>query len=193
MLARTLALLALSALPALAEGRGPLQLAHVSARTYAAGLAAGDPLIVLTAAQLRLEAELEPGLPLTSERMLMRAADLAGDDAALLALIEDVRAQRNKGIASGPDYHLSALPAGTAESRPPVVFRGGEYAEIYVEATPGASVRLTVTDGGDHVVCTEADGGNIAYCGWTPAVDGEFTVTVENTGPNPVDYALMTN
>jgi hypothetical protein len=193
MLSRILALLALSALPAGAEGRDPLKLAHVSARTYAAGLAAGDPLIVLTAAQLRLEAELAPGLPLTSERMLAQATELAGDDPALLALIDDVAATKDKGIASGPVYHLAAVPAGAADTRPPMPFRGGEYAEAYVEAVPGAILSLTILDAAGLVVCTDAGRSNIAYCGWTPATDGTFTLKIENTGTTPADYALMTN
>ena len=59
---RTLALLALSALPAGAEETGPLKTAELSARVHAAGLATGDPLILLTAAQLRKEAGLPPDL-----------------------------------------------------------------------------------------------------------------------------------
>ena len=190
---RTLALLALSALPAGAEETGPLKTAELSARVHAAGLATGDPLILLTAAQLRKEAGLPPDLPLSADAILTEAEELAAGDPALLALIGDIRADKAKGVASGPIYHLAALPAGLAETRPPMPFRGGEYAEAYVEAAPGADLNLTVLDAGGHVVCTDTDRSHIAYCGWTPAADGEFVLKIKNAGSAPADYALMTN
>ena len=190
---RTLALLALSALPAGADETGPLKTAELSARVHAAGLATGDPLILLTAAQLRKEAGLPPDLPLSADAILTEAEALAAGDPALLALIGDIRADKAKGVASGPIYHFAALPAGEAETRAPMPFRGGEYAEAYVEAAPGADLNLTVLDADGHVVCTDGDRSHIAYCGWTPATDGDFVLRIENAGSVPADYALMTN
>lgn len=190
---RIVALLALSALPAGAAGAGPLKTAELSARVHAAGVAAGDPLILITAAQLRKEAGLPPDLPLSAEAILAEAEALAAGDPALMALIGDLRAEKSKGVASGPVYHLAALPAGEAETRAPMPFRGGEYAEVYVEAAPGADLNLTVLDAAGHVVCTDSDQSHIAYCGWTPAEDGAFVLKIENAGALPADYALMTN
>ena len=48
------------ALPAWAEGPSPVKVAELSARAYAAGMAAGDPLLVLSAAKLRKELGLVP-------------------------------------------------------------------------------------------------------------------------------------
>ena len=190
---RIIALLALSALPAGAEEVGPLKTAELSARVHAAGVEAGDPLILLTAAQLRKEAGLPPDLPLSADAILAEAEALAAGDPALMALIGDIRASGMKGVASGPIHHLAALPAGMAETRAPMPFRGGEYAEAYVEAAPGADLNLTVLDAGGHVVCTDTDRSHIAYCGWTPATDGDFVLKIENAGSAPADYALMTN
>ena len=190
---RIVALLALSALPAGAEGIGPLKTAELSARVHAAGVAAGDPLILITAAQLRKESGLPPDLPLSADAILTEAETLAAGDPALMALIGDLRADKDKGVASGPVYHLAALPAGEAETRAPMPFRGGEYAEVYVEAAPGADLNLTVLDAAGHVVCTDGDQSHIAYCGWTPAEDGAFVLKIENAGSVPADYALMTN
>ena len=72
-------------------------------------------------------------------------------------------------------------------------FRGGEYAEVYVEAPLGVDLNLTVLDAEGHVVCSDTDTSHIAYCGWTPATDGAFTLVIENAGDLPADYALMTN
>ena len=190
---RIVALLALSALPASAAGAGPLKTAELSARVHAAGVEAGDPLILIAAAQLRREAGLPPDLPLSPDTMLAEAEALAAGDTALLALIGDLRAEKEKGVASGPIHHLAALPAGDTETRAPMPFRGGEYAEVYVEAAPGADLNLTVLDAEGHVVCTDGDRSHIAYCGWTPAEDGAFVLKIENAGSVPADYALMTN
>ncbi len=190
---RIIALLALSALPAGAETLAPLKTAELSAKVYDAGLAAGDPLILLTAAQLRQEAGLSPDLPLSAEAILLRAEAMADEDPALLALIDDIRAQKSKGVASGPVYDIAALPAGWTETRHTLPYRGGEYAEAYVEAAPGADLTLTVLDESGLVVCTDGGHSHIAYCGWTPAKDGAFTLLIENTGSGPTEYALMTN
>lgn len=189
---RTLALVALSALPAGADGISLLQTADLSARVHAAGVAAGDPLMLATAARLRKDAGLAD-LPVSADAMLAQAESLAAGDAAVLALLDDMRAETTKGVASGPIHHLAALPAGQTETRAPMPFRGGEYAEIYVEAVVGIDLNLTVLDAAGLVVCTDHAASHIAYCGWTPAADGDFVVMIENAGNLPADYAMMTN
>ncbi|MDQ2065962.1 hypothetical protein Q9295_06235 [Xinfangfangia sp. CPCC 101601] len=177
--------------PLLAEGT-PLRLAELSARVYAAGHSAGDPIVLLAAATMRRNANL-PAVPLTPEAIYAEAATLAEDDPKLLALIDDLQAETSKGVASGPIYQLAALAVGEIDSRPPMPFRGGTYAEVYVEAAPGADLDLTVLDDAGHVVCADREDSHIAYCGWTPANDGNFTLLIENAGAVPADYALMTN
>lgn len=192
------ALLALLALPAGAgPAAGPLEQAALSARLYAAGEAAGDAVLVAAAAQMRRQAGLQAGLgdgmPLDWTDMLDRAEALAGGDAALQALVLDLRETADKGVASGPEYRLAALAAGASETLPPMEFRGGEYAEAYVEAAPGIDLNLTVLDAAGHEVCADTDRSHVAYCGWTPATDGAFTLVVRNAGTAETDYALMTN
>jgi len=187
------ALFALTALPAGAEAAGPLKLAEISARLYDLGREDRDALVVATAAKLRKEAGLSADLPLDWQAMLAEAETLAAGDAALLELIGDIRAKTAKGVISGAIQHLSVLAAGASDTRPAMEFRGGEYAEVYVEAPPGVDLNLTVLDAGGHVVCTDADKSHIAYCGWTPATDGEFILVIENAGALPADYALLTN
>jgi hypothetical protein len=189
---RTLALLILSAVPAGAESISPLQTADLSARVHAAGVVAGDPLILATAAKLRKDAGLND-LPLSADAILAEAEALALGDPAVLAQIGDIRGETTKGVASGPIHHLAALPAGATETRPNMPFRGGEYAEVYVEAAPGTDLNLTILDAAGLVVCADQAPSHIAYCGWTPAADGDFTVKIENAGPQPADYAMMTN
>lgn len=193
------------ALPASAEGPSPVKVAELSARLYAAGMAAGDPLLVLSAAKLRKS--LTPvagdraaaggvagqGAPLGWEAMLASALALAEGDAALLGLIEDAEVEATKGVASGPVYNIGSLGNGKGDTYPPIEFRGGEYAEVYVEAKAATNLNLGVYDDKGRLVCSDTDISHIAYCGWTPASGGSFTLKVDNKGPVGADYALMTN
>jgi hypothetical protein len=193
------------ALPALADAPSPVKLAELSAKLYDAGLAAGDPLLVVSAAKLRkavapvatdraAKGTVAPeGMPLTWQEMLASAEGLAADDAVLLGLIEDVRAETTKGVASGPVYNLGSLASGADDIYPPIEFRGGEYAEVYVEAKAATNLNLSVYDAQGRLVCSDTDISHIAYCGWTPAEGGTFTLKVENKGPTSSAYALMTN
>lgn len=202
LLALTLATLAL---PAQAEAPSPVKVAELSARLYAAGLAAGDPLLVLSAAKLRkslapvpsdraaLDGAPGEGEPLGWEEMIATAKTLAAGDEALAGLIDDIRAEGIKGVASGPVYNSGSLSNGRGDTYPPIEFRGGEYAEVYVEARAATNLNLTVWDDQGRLVCSDTDISHIAYCGWTPAEAGTFTLKVENKGPASAAYALMTN
>ena len=197
-------LVALS-LPAWAESPSPVKVAELSARLYAAGMAAGDPLLVLSAAKLRkglapvagdraaVDGSAGEGAPLGWEEMLASAAGLAGDDPALLGLIEDARVEATKGVASGPVYNIGSLGNGKGDTYPPIEFRGGEYAEVYVEAKAATNLNLAIYDDRGRLVCSDTDISPIAYCGWTPASPGTFTLKVDNKGPSGAEYALMTN
>ncbi len=197
--------LAAVAAPALAEAPSPVKIAELSARLYAQGVAAGDPVLILSAARLRktlapVATDRAPegggpaeGAPLTWEEMLASAETLAEGDAALMGLIADLRAETVKGVASGPVYNIGQLTNGGGDTYPPIEFRGGEYAEVYVEAKAATNLNLAIYDDQGRLVCSDTDISHIAYCGWTPASGGTFTLKVENKGPTSAAYALMTN
>lgn len=199
------ALCAVLALPAAAETASPVKLAELSARLYAAGLATSDPLLVISAAKLRktlapvagdrapVDGQAVDAAPLGWEEMLANAESLATGDDTLLGLIDDVRSEKTKGVASGPVYNIGTLTDGGDDVYPPIEFRGGEYAEVYVEAKGSTTMNLTVVDDQGRLVCSDTDVSHIAYCGWTPAEGGTFTLRVVNKGPTSADYALMTN
>ena len=188
-------LLSLLALPALAAPQSAVKTAQLSAELYAAGLAAGDPVLLIAAAKLRkpLRFRGEGEAPLGWEAMLAAAESLATGDAALLGLIADVRAEGSKGVASGPIYSLGRLASGGVDKFPSVGFAAGEHAEIYVEAKVETDLNLRVFDSQGQLVCADTDPSPIAYCGWTAADDGAFVMQVENMGPQDTGYALMTN
>ena len=198
-------MLALIAGPAVAEAPSSVQIAALSAKSHALGLETADPLLLITAARLRkslafVAGDLVPAgkaagtdAPLTWEAMLASAETLAAGDATLLGLIADVRAETSKGVAIGPFYNIGTLENGDSDTYPTIEFRGGEYAEVYVEAKSATNLNLTVRDSEGRLVCSDTDISHIAYCGWTPASAGVFTLIVENKGPTPAPYALMTN
>ena len=193
------------ALPAWAEGPSPVKVAELSARLYAVGMEAGDPVLVLSAAKLRksiapvagdraaVDGVAGQSAPLGWEEMLASAAGLAAGDEVVLGLIEDASVEANKGVASGPVYNIGSLGNGKGDTYPPIEFRGGEYAEVYVEAKAATNLNLAVYDDKGRLVCSDTDISHIAYCGWTPASAGTFTLKVDNKGPSAADYALMTN
>ena len=192
-------------LPATAQTASPVKLAELSARLYAVGVETGDPLLVIAAARLRktlapVATDRAPegrtateGAPLTWEEMLAAAETLAAGDDALLGLIADVAAETTKGVASGPVYNIGSLGNGGGDTYPPIEFIGGEYAEVYVEAKAATNLNLSIYDDRGRLVCSDTDISHIAYCGWTPATPGTFTLKVENKGPTSAAYALMTN
>jgi hypothetical protein len=191
--------------PALAETPSPVKIAELSARLFAMGVAAGDPVLILSAARMRkglapvagdraaVDGVAGEGAPLSWEEMLASAEGLAEGDEALLGLIEDARAEGTKGVASGPVYNIGQLANGKGDTYPPIEFRGGEYAEVYVEAKAAVNLNLGVYDDKGRLVCSDTDISHIAYCGWTPATAGTFTLKVDNKGPAAAAYALMTN
>jgi hypothetical protein len=193
------------ALPAWAEAPSQVKVAELSARLYAAGMAAGDPLLVLSAARLRkglapvatgraaVDGLAGEGAPLSWEEMLASASELAAGDETVLGLIDDARVETTKGVASGPVYNIGSLGNGNGDTYPPIEFRGGEYAEVYVEARAATNLNLAIYDDKGRLVCSDTDISHIAYCGWTPATPGSFTLKVENKGPVGAEYALMTN
>ena len=200
-----LALSVAFALPLKAEPLSPVKTAELSARLYEAGLEARDPLLVLSAAKLRKQINPEQtdrspeggsaaeGALLGWSEMLTRAEELAVGDDALLGLIDDVRAETSKGVVTGPVYNIGNLAAGRSDKYPTISFRGGEYAEVYVEATTSVNLNLTVVDAQGRLVCSDSDVSHIAYCGWRPAESGGYALVVENKGAAATGYALMTN
>ena len=192
---------ALFAGPSLAETMSPVKTAELSARLFATGVDLQDPLLILSAAKLRKtlapiaqDPQTAPeDVPLTWQDMLAAAEQLAEGDDTLMGLIDDIRAESTKGVATGPVYNIGNLGNGKSDTYPRVDFIGGEYAEIYVEAKGATDLNLTVTDAKGRLVCSDTDRSHIAYCGWRPDRTEPYQIKVENRGPNGTSYALMTN
>ena len=112
---------ALIAPPALADS--PIKTVELSGRLFEIGTELRDPTLVLAAAKLRRSVPLEqvdraPTDGDTSgsedifswQSMTDVATELAADDDAMLGLIEDFKAENDKGVASGQVYSNSPHP-----------------------------------------------------------------------------------
>lgn len=200
----------LATAPALhAETGASLKTAQMSANLYIAGLEQSDPILVMAAAKLRKSlnftaAERAPDqdgaagdtdlqAPLTWQQMLETAEDLAAGDDALLGLIEDIRVERSKGVATGQVYSISSIRSGGTDTYPPLPYTGGDYAEVYVEGQANTDLNLFVHDAKGRLVCSDTDISAIAYCGWRPAKSEGFTIIVKNRGGVASSYSLITN
>ena len=104
--------------------------------------------------------------------MLEMAAQFASGDEAMLDLIEDVSAETTKGVAGGPVYNIIGIKGRGEDRYASVPFKGGEYAEVYIEGKGTSDLNLFVFDDKNRLVCSDTDKSDIAYCGWRPARDG---------------------
>lgn len=214
-------LLLLTAAPGLAQGGkignvdpgiaalpGPVAGLLLADDLFRTGMASRDPLALIQSARLQARIALaaleapEPDasgkalkgappaarpLPVPGATLDTAAALAAGDD-TLLTLIDETRAARPGPVATVRSAG-SALAAGGAESWT-LAFFGGAPAEVAVLA--GDSVlAIGVEDDKGQPVCTAV--APRLYCRFTPVRNGDFTVTVANTGKAPAAYKLFTN
>ena len=124
------------ALPAAAGPLTPVQTAALSARVYAAGVEAADPVLILAAARLRKTIHPEPVARLAEGGEVgtvaplgweaMSAADRADGDAALLGLIDELRTEGTRGVAAGPVDNIGSLGKGRTDTYRDIDFKGGE-------------------------------------------------------------------
>ncbi len=171
---------------------------------YAFGQAAQDPLTVLTAARLLR------GLTLSDTA---RAPDPAPksttplaplDPQALITTAQTLDAGQNYSdlidqIAHETPPQPKALRATAATLAPgasevwTLTFFGGDYAELAILGDGKSNLDLLVTDAKDNQICLDKGSADAALCGFTPRENGDFKVTVTNSGATPDIYTLLTN
>jgi hypothetical protein len=178
---------------------------------YVLGMESKDALNVLTAAKLAASVELkdverqkktegtevagqEDGTdaPVDAATMLASAKELAGEDEALVGLIEDAEAEGSRGRIGGASKTLSRLPAGQTDVWE-VPFYGNSYAEVAVVGDGDANLDVLVTDENGNTICYDVSWSDKVYCDFTPAWNGYFYVTVQNNGSRRNSYYLLTN
>lgn len=193
---------------------GPVATVALAQSLYAYGVANGDALSVVAAARLmstieigeaERSAETKPtegaqvaaddgddDTPADLAAMLATARELAGDDATLTGLIDDIEAAGARGRIGGPSRTLSRLRAGYTDVWT-VPFYGGSLAEVAVVGDGDADLDVVITDENGNTICYDNSYSDKVYCSWTPRWDGAFYVTVMNVGAVRNSYYILTN
>jgi hypothetical protein len=130
---------------------------------------------------------------LTVDSILDEAKAMSGDDEVIAGLIDDVKASATKGRSSGPGYNVQTIPGASIDNYAGISFDGGKYAEVYAEGSGRTNLDLYIYDENGNLICSDTDGSDVAYCGWTPRWTGAFTIKVVNRGDASNRYALITN
>lgn len=183
---------------------------------YAHGAAQGDALSVLAAARLAAGVQLADGAreserapnddaaataadpdapdaaPADAATMLALARELAGEDEALLSLIEDAEVEGSRGRIGGALRHLSRLPGGFNDTFR-IPFYGGVPAELAVVGDGRSNLDLLLTDENGNTICFDVSYSDKIYCSWMPRWNGYFYVKVINHGRARNSYYLLTN
>ncbi|MEO8244350.1 MAG: hypothetical protein ABI832_18790 [bacterium] len=210
-----LTLAVLSARPVLAEDKvnldptgvaqpGAVALYMSAERLFSLGQAAKDPMMVLTAARMMAGLTLVPTARL-AEPAPMVAADLMLPDAAAmldaartLDVAEDLADLISvAGSDVAPQPKALRATASTLEPGASEVwtldFYGATYAELAIDGHANGNLDLLVTDDKGGQICLDRGSADSAVCGFTPAENGSFLVTVTNSGAATDSYALLTN
>ncbi len=168
------------------------------------GQAAKDPMMVLTAARMMAgltvapdarvpdPAPKEPADLVVPDAAAMlevaRQLDVAEDLGDLISIAASDTAPQPKALrATG-----SVLAAGKSEVWT-LAFFGGAYAELAIDGHGSGNLDLLVTDDSGGQVCLDRGSADMALCGFTPAENGNFLVTVTNVGAEAEAYSLLTN
>jgi hypothetical protein len=171
---------------------------------YDLGVAAKDPLMVLTAAKMlrgitMIPADRSPDpAPKTVTALiqpdstgLIAAARAIGNDEAMTDLINSTAAE-----TPPPPKSLRATAAHLDPGQSQVwtlQFYGGSYAEVAIAGLGKGNLDLLVADANGNLICADHGNANTAYCGFVPKNNADFTVTVINPGAVVDAYMLLTN
>lgn len=182
------------------KAESPIQLTEMSGRLFEQGIETLDPILMIAAAKIRKSLALEKDKATATDDQIVSWQDMldtaiaaAPDDAQIAALVDDVRAESSKGVSTGQVYSITTLRGGGTDVYPALPYKGGDYAEVYVEGTGRADLNVYVTDSKGRLVCSDTDISAIAYCGWRPAHNDTFVIKVRNKGGASSKYSLITN
>ncbi len=130
--------------------------------------------------------------PITAESCLDAAAGMIGEDEALAALIETVRAEKMREAVGGPQRGEYVLN-GRCYQDFVVSFHGGRCAEVCLQGDGDTDLDLFIYDQNGNLIVSDTRAGD--YCGvhWTPRWTGPFRIRVVNLGRVWNRYVIATN
>jgi hypothetical protein len=183
-------------------------------QTYLDAIASGEVRALLTAMHLARAVTLRPALGWertvtgatepdaapgvagppdpAGETALAIARNLAGDDPDLQDLVWDLDAQLpGPRSLTAVEVRAELAPGQTDEWRLPLF--GEVAAEIGLIGDGDGPLQLTLRDEDGATVCTQGPETRPVLCSLTPARNGFFTVSIENTGGMVNSYRLIGN
>lgn len=128
----------------------------------------------------------------STQALLVRARQYAGDRKDMIALADDVQASGSRGRVSGPGVHQDVV-MDTSFDTYNVRLNGDELAKIAISGDGDTDLDLFVYDQNDNEVCSSTSSGDDEYCEFTPSWTGDFTVKVKNYGNVYNRYTLLMN
>lgn len=131
-------------------------------------------------------------LTFNAENLFAEARSLAGNDKALIAMIDAASSKESKGLVGGPIRHTDRVRANTIDVFE-LEFRAGRKAEILVVGDGDTDLDLFVYDEDDNFICSDEDPTDTTYCTWRPKWTGNYKVKIKNWGDVYNEYVLMTN
>lgn len=126
------------------------------------------------------------------ERLLAAATEMAGGDAALMALIKRVRLNANRGATHDYLTTSETIRAGATDSYT-IEFRGGELALAMVTGDGDTDLDLFIYDAEGNLVDSDTDDVDECLCSWVPARTAPYTIIVKNYGKVYNCYSITVN
>ncbi len=126
----------------------------------------------------------------SNHNLLHLAAEYAGDNPELLAMIADAEAEQSRG--AGGLVYLETVAAGATQDFV-VEFDPSETAAIYVESDFGSAMMVSVNDASGNKVCGTPMATEYFRCEWMAGDAGSYTVQIQNADAKPQEYVFLTN
>ncbi|MCH8543379.1 MAG: hypothetical protein LAT61_07410 [Alcanivorax sp.] len=136
-----------------------------------------------------------PAEHLSAADMLEMAREFAGDDEALLALVDStlIAEVRPRGLVGGARMIQDIVPAHSEVVYTDVYFEGGKPAEVALVGDGDTDLDLVIYDEYGNVICASVSWNDREHCAWQPRWTGPFTIEVSNLGGVWNAYVLATN
>lgn len=127
--------------------------------------------------------------------MIAKGRELAGDQKALQAMLDDIEATKTKGVVGGPKQAWKRIRPRTRVRYygRTTTYRGGRRATVSVAGNGATNLDLYVYDENGNLVCKSTRGWDREFCAWSPRWTGPFKIYVVNRGYSWNHYKIWTN
>ena len=179
------------------------------------GLAENDPVALVAAARMLVELNVQessavletesaepdasdkdqPDLNFTPEGLLASAREMAGDNEAVTALIDQAESMvgQDRGRVGGPRVAYDRVLAGRTDRWNLGEFRANERAEVRVRGDGDTDLDCFIYDQNGNEIDSDVDYTDYCILRWYPRWQGPFTLYIRNLGSVYNRYVLSTN